>query len=204
MEARSTFVKLGARKYLVISIAMVGAVVELDAGGKISAARIAVGSCSAVARRLPVLERRLWGQTLSPGIADAVQPTDLAIPNIAVNSLVIDPGAPQTLYAGTGEGYFNADGVRGAGIFKTTDGGATWTRLTATATPDFRYVNDLVVSEAFVGKNLVITRFHARGRGRMSPIEKPFSQLTVVVKQVEQDVDDKKAARAEQEAEETA
>jgi large subunit ribosomal protein L22 len=43
-------------------------------------------------------------------------------------------------------------------------------------------VDDLVVSEAHVGKNLVITRFHARGRGRMSPIEKPFAQLTVVVK----------------------
>ena len=42
-------------------------------------------------------------------------------------------------------------------------------------------VNELVVKEAYVGKNLVITRFHARGRGRMSPIEKPFAQLTVVV-----------------------
>ena len=42
-------------------------------------------------------------------------------------------------------------------------------------------VNDLVVAEAYVGKNLVMKRFHARGRGRMSPIEKPFSQLTVVV-----------------------
>ena len=53
-------------------------------------------------------------------------------------------------------------------------------------------VNDLVVKEAFVGKNLVITRFHARGRGRMSPIEKPFSQLTVVVKAQEEE------ARAEE------
>ena len=43
-------------------------------------------------------------------------------------------------------------------------------------------VDDLVVSQAHVGKNLVITRFHARGRGRMSTIEKPFAQLTVVVK----------------------
>jgi large subunit ribosomal protein L22 len=43
-------------------------------------------------------------------------------------------------------------------------------------------VNELVVSQAYVGKNLTITRFHARGRGRMSPIEKPFAQLTVVVK----------------------
>ena len=48
-------------------------------------------------------------------------------------------------------------------------------------------VNDLVVKEAYVGKNLVITRFHARGRRRMSPIEKPFAQLTVVVKAQEEE-----------------
>ncbi|HET6221663.1 MAG TPA: uL22 family ribosomal protein, partial [Dongiaceae bacterium] len=48
-------------------------------------------------------------------------------------------------------------------------------------------VNDLVVKEAFVGKNMVITRFHARGRGRMSPIEKKFAQLTVVVKAQEEE-----------------
>ena len=45
-------------------------------------------------------------------------------------------------------------------------------------------VNDLVVAQAHVGKNLVMRRFHARGRGKMSPIEKPFAQLTVVVKEV--------------------
>jgi large subunit ribosomal protein L22 len=49
-------------------------------------------------------------------------------------------------------------------------------------------VNDLVVSQAYVGKNMTITRFHARGRGRMSPIEKPFAQLTVIVKAQEDDV----------------
>ncbi|MBX9588796.1 MAG: 50S ribosomal protein L22 [Hyphomonadaceae bacterium] len=48
-------------------------------------------------------------------------------------------------------------------------------------------VNDLVVTQAHVGKNLVMRRFHARGRGRMSPIEKPFAQLTVVVKEVAQE-----------------
>jgi large subunit ribosomal protein L22 len=46
-------------------------------------------------------------------------------------------------------------------------------------------VNDLVVAQAHVGKNLVMRRMHARGRGRMSPIEKPFAQLTVIVKEVE-------------------
>jgi CO/xanthine dehydrogenase FAD-binding subunit len=75
--ARSTFLKLGARKYLVISIVMVGAVVETD-GDKIAAARIAVGSCSAVAKRLPDLEQRLVGHKLSPALADIVQASDLS------------------------------------------------------------------------------------------------------------------------------
>ena len=47
-------------------------------------------------------------------------------------------------------------------------------------------VNDLVVTEAHVGKNIVIRRFHARGKGRMSPVQRPFSQLTVVVGEVEE------------------
>jgi large subunit ribosomal protein L22 len=46
-------------------------------------------------------------------------------------------------------------------------------------------VNDLVVSEAYVGKNLVMKRFAARGRGRASSIMKPFSQITVIVRQTE-------------------
>ncbi len=56
-------------------------------------------------------------------------------------------------------------------------------------------VNDLVVTEAHVGKNLVMRRFHARGRGRMSPIEKPFAQLTVVVKEVEEEAKEEPKAR---------
>jgi large subunit ribosomal protein L22 len=40
------------------------------------------------------------------------------------------------------------------------------------------------VAQAHVGKNIVMRRFHARGRGKMSPVEKPFSQLTVVVKEI--------------------
>ena len=44
-------------------------------------------------------------------------------------------------------------------------------------------VDDLVVSEASVGKNLVMKRFHARARGRGAGIQKPFSQITVVVEE---------------------
>ena len=44
-------------------------------------------------------------------------------------------------------------------------------------------VDDLIVSQAWVGKNLVMKRFHARGRGRSGGIIKPFSQLTVIVRE---------------------
>jgi len=46
-------------------------------------------------------------------------------------------------------------------------------------------VDELVVSQAHVGKALVLKRFHARGRGRMGKIMKPFANLTIVVRQVE-------------------
>jgi large subunit ribosomal protein L22 len=56
-------------------------------------------------------------------------------------------------------------------------------------------VNDLVVAQAHVGKNFAMRRFHARGRGRMSPVEKPFSQLTVVVKEVAEEAREEAAPR---------
>lgn len=68
-NARGAFVKLGTRKYLVISIAMVAAVVALDDAGRIARCGIAVGACSAAAKRLGALEQRLTGMAL----ADAVQ-----------------------------------------------------------------------------------------------------------------------------------
>lgn len=47
-------------------------------------------------------------------------------------------------------------------------------------------VDDLIVSEAYVGKNLVMKRWHARARGRVGRIQKSFSQITIVVRQVEE------------------
>ena len=46
-------------------------------------------------------------------------------------------------------------------------------------------VDDLIVAQAFVGKALVMKRFHARARGRASRIEKPFANLTIIVREVE-------------------
>ncbi len=68
--AQGRFIKLGARRYLVISIAMVSVLVVVDADGRIELARIAVGSCSAVAQRLTGLEAALVGKSAA-GLAQA-------------------------------------------------------------------------------------------------------------------------------------
>lgn len=44
-------------------------------------------------------------------------------------------------------------------------------------------VDSLIVAEAFVGKNMVLKRFHARGRGRGARVLKPFSEITIIVRQ---------------------
>lgn len=61
--AMSAFEKLGARRYLVISIAMTAVLIVLDDTGLIADARVAVGACSPVAQRLPGLEAALVGQS---------------------------------------------------------------------------------------------------------------------------------------------
>jgi CO/xanthine dehydrogenase FAD-binding subunit len=65
-SARGVFLKLGARRYLVISIAMVSVLLVPAADGTVAEARAAVGACSPVARRLPALETALAGRPLGP------------------------------------------------------------------------------------------------------------------------------------------
>ena len=76
-KVRSTFEKLGSRAYLVISIAMVAVVVEVDLDGRIARARVAVGACSEVAQRLTDLEADLVGRPASPDTAAMVGPAHL-------------------------------------------------------------------------------------------------------------------------------
>lgn len=57
-------------------------------------------------------------------------------------------------------------------------------------------VDDLVVKEASVGKNLVMKRFHARARGNAGGIEKFFSQITIVVEEKREEKEEAKAAPA--------
>ena len=60
-------------------------------------------------------------------------------------------------------------------------------------------VDDLVVSQAHVGKNLVMKRFHARGRGNSAGVEKFFSQITIVVEEKREE-EKKEAAKPEAKA----
>jgi CO/xanthine dehydrogenase FAD-binding subunit len=76
--ARSVFLKLGARRYLVISIAMVAIMLTTGADGRVLRAGVAVGACAATARRLPTLEARLVGFAPTTEMARLIEPGDLA------------------------------------------------------------------------------------------------------------------------------
>jgi CO/xanthine dehydrogenase FAD-binding subunit len=77
-DARSAFRKLGARRYLVISIAMVAAIVKTDDAGYVTDARVAVGSCSVKAQRLTELERDLVGARALDGLGELATQKHLA------------------------------------------------------------------------------------------------------------------------------
>lgn len=80
----SVFVKLGARRYLVISIIMVAALVERTRDGAIASARVAVGAASPVAQRLSALERDL------EGLASSIRPSTIVTPQHVAGLTPID------------------------------------------------------------------------------------------------------------------
>ena len=89
----------------------------------------------------------IWVGSASGGIWKTIDggaswsPLSDFIANLAITSLVMDPNDTKVIYASTGEGFGNADGLPGAGVFKTIDGGNTWTQLAATST--WRFCNRL-------------------------------------------------------------
>ncbi len=70
-------------------------------------------------------------------------PVNDKMTNLVITALVQDKNNASIMYAGTGEGWFNIDALRGAGIFKSTDGGTTWNQLPASA--GFEYVQDVEI-----------------------------------------------------------
>ncbi|WP_373086499.1 xanthine dehydrogenase family protein subunit M [Sneathiella sp.] len=77
-QVKSLFLKLGARKYLVISMVMVAIVVEMDEAGIITTCRIAIGACSEVAMRLDGLEQVITGREKNKDLAALVTADHLA------------------------------------------------------------------------------------------------------------------------------
>ncbi len=120
----------------------------------------------------PTDSNKIWIGSVGGGIWKSTDaggnwsPVDDFMANIAVSTIIIDPVNPNTMYAGTGEsfaanlagseGQGSPDGLRGDGVFKSNDGGSTWTQLTSTnpvtacisagPTCAWSYVNRLAIS----------------------------------------------------------
>lgn len=74
------------------------------------------------------------------------QPVNDFFATLSVTKLTYDPNNTQTFYFCTGEGWYNADATPGAGVWKSTDGGATWNQLLSTAgNTVFNYCQDIDV-----------------------------------------------------------
>ena len=104
----------------------------------------------------PTTPATMWAGSVGGGIWKSTnggaswRPLDDFMANLAVAAMALDPQNPDVLYAGTGEGFFAGsepvgDFQKGAGIFKSSDGGTTWHQLPATARDEFTYVNRLGV-----------------------------------------------------------
>ncbi len=65
--------------------------------------------------------------------------------NVAISKIVFDPSDADIIYIGTGEGWFNADAFVGDGIYRSLDGGKSFSKLSSTDDFTFRYIQDIVV-----------------------------------------------------------
>ncbi|MBK8286860.1 MAG: hypothetical protein IPK97_19455 [Ahniella sp.] len=85
----------------------------------------------------------VWKST-DAGLTWATNTDQMA--NLAVVALAFDPLDANVIYAGTGEGFGNIDAIRGAGIFKSIDAGASWSQIPATNNANFHFTMKIVVS----------------------------------------------------------
>lgn len=87
------------------------------------------------------------GVWLTENGGESWAPTDDFMANLSVSTVIFDPTDSDVIYAGTGEGTFNIDNVRGLGVFKSTNKGASWQSLATTADNfDFYWVNRLTIA----------------------------------------------------------
>ncbi|MEM1268836.1 MAG: hypothetical protein AAGI08_02200 [Bacteroidota bacterium] len=83
-------------------------------------------------------------------------PVNDFLPNLAVVTLA--RASATTLYAGTGEGFNNADALPGDGIYRSLDNGSSWTQLASTDGEDFQWVNRMAVNPVNANVLLAATR----------------------------------------------
>jgi photosystem II stability/assembly factor-like uncharacterized protein len=112
-----------------------------NVGGRVRAAIINPGNPSEML--LGSVGGGLWRTTNGGASWTAVNDF---MANLAVTSLAYTPGDWNVQYASTGEGFLNQDGIRGAGVFKSTNGGLTWSQLLSTNTADFYETNRVAVA----------------------------------------------------------
>jgi len=98
----------------------------------------------------PIVPSTWFAGSVSGGIWKTVDsgahwaPVNDFLANLSISTMVIQPGNPSVIYAGTGE---SLTGLHGAGIFTSTDAGDTWSQLTSTASDEaFTYVNHVSMS----------------------------------------------------------
>ncbi len=93
--------------------------------------------------------------------------------NIAISAIVQDQATPSIMYFGTGEIWGNTDAQRGMGIWKSTDGGATWIHLASTTNSQFNYIQNIVLTPSAI--------FAATGSGLKKSTDGGNSWITVIV-----------------------
>jgi hypothetical protein len=109
----------------------------------------------------------MWTGSVSGGVWKTVdggaswQPMNDFMATLSIGCMAMDPLDPDVLYVGTGEGFFNTVGgtsnlaaVKGAGIFRSTDGGVTWKHMISTTGPEWDFVNRIAIDPT--NSNLIL------------------------------------------------
>lgn len=88
----------------------------------------------------------LWKTTNINSATPNWAPVNDLLGNLAISSIAYDPSNTQVMYFTTGEGYFNFDAIQGLGVWKSTNGGTSWTQLAATNNANFYFCQKVAVN----------------------------------------------------------
>src|SRR5262249_40926758 len=98
--------------------------------------------------------------------------------SLVVSCMALHPWNPDILFAGTGEGFYNVDAFRGAGIFRSDDGGGAWAQLSAPNRDEFRWVNRIAISRSNPNQTLMLVATRS-GLFRSDDDGKTFAAVAV-------------------------